>query len=81
MEITALITYVFISQMRLLRVFIIDHLLFCCSIEFVLGTGKEVPQFLFTGTCACTSKCYELQRKLWSSYQERENTAFLIVCG
>lgn len=79
MEITAFITYLLISQMRLLRVFVIDHLLFCCCIEFALGTEREVPQFIFTGTCACTSKCYGLQRNLWSSYQEIHSIAFLVV--
>lgn len=81
MEIMALITYVLISQMRLLRVFIIDCLLFCCCIEFALRTGREVPQFLLTGTCACTSKCYGLQRNLWSSYQEMQSITFLVVSG
>lgn len=46
MEITALITYILINQMRLLRGFVIDHLLFSYSVGFALWTGKKVSLVL-----------------------------------
>jgi len=79
-EITALITYVLINQMRLLRVFITGCLLFSYSVGFALWTGKRLSLFLVPGTWPCASKCSGLQRNLQSSYQEIQSTAFLIIC-
>lgn len=82
MEITTLITYVLINQMRLLRGFITDCLLFSYSVGFVLWTGKKkVSLFLLTGTCPRASECSGLQRSLQSSYQEIRSAAFLIICN